>query len=235
MILLDYLFDNTDVLFYTFFVGVTTGAFIKATFFPIIENPITTIETPTTDSGINTINALESITTSPTLHHLTRDNLRELHNILDPTRNVSTQTGSLYDFNHSEVGIQIAQSLVDQGVQANPVLTINTQNLSSSILQSIDVRDAFTSVDLSDKSTQTLFNKLDQGIQTIESQTLINKVDQGVQNITNPMFGKDWSTIINYINNKPSFFFDAPGCDTWIIPDPDILTLISNSQFWPFF
>ena len=49
------------------------------------------------------------------------------------------------------------------------------------------------------------------------------------------MFGKDWNTIIEYINNKPSFFFDAPCCDTWIIPDPDILTLISNSPFWPSF
>jgi hypothetical protein len=61
------------------------------------------------------------------------------------------------------------------------VLTINTQNVSSPILQSIDIRDAFSSVDLLDKSTQTLINKLDQGVQTIDSQTLINKLDQGVQ------------------------------------------------------
>ncbi len=62
---------------------------------------------------------------------------------------------------------------------------------------------------------------------------LIGKVDQGVQTINNPMYGKDWNTIIEYINNKPSFFFDAPGCETWIIPDPSVLTLISNSQFLP--
>jgi hypothetical protein len=68
-----------------FFVGTMTGAFIKATFFPTIEIPITTIETPTTDSGISTVRALDSIITSPTLHHLTGDNLRNLHNILDPT------------------------------------------------------------------------------------------------------------------------------------------------------
>jgi hypothetical protein len=47
------------------------------------------------------------------------------------------------------------------------------------------------------------------------------------------MYGKDWNTIIEYINNKPSFFFDAPGCDTWIIPDPSVLSLISSSHFWP--
>jgi len=37
--------------------------------------------------------------------------------------------------------------------------------------------------------------------------TLVTKslVDQGVQTITNPMFGKNWTTIIEYINNKPSF------------------------------
>ena len=38
--------------------------------------------------------------------------------------------------------------------------------------------------------------------------TLVTKelVNQGVQTITNPMFNKDWTTIIEYINNKPSFF-----------------------------
>jgi hypothetical protein len=58
---------------------------------------------------------------------------------------------------------------------------------------------------------------------------LIEKLDKGVQTITNPMYGKDWNTIIDFINNKPSFFFYAPGCESWIIPDPAILTLISNS------
>lgn len=63
---------------------------------------------------------------------------------------------------------------------------------------------------------------------------LIAKVDKGVQTIINPVFNKDWNTIIEYINNKPSFFFDVPGCESWIIPDPTVLTLISNSQFLPF-
>jgi len=58
-------------------------------------------------------------------------------------------------------------------------------------------------------------------------------VDQGVQTIVNPMFGKDWNSIIEYINNKPSFFFDTSCCDTWIIPDPSVLIAISNSPFWP--
>jgi hypothetical protein len=70
---------------------------------------------------------------------------------------------------------------VDRGIQANPVLTINTQNVSSPILQTIDVRDAFISVDLLDKSTQTLLNKLDQGIQTINGSGLevpsVNLID----------------------------------------------------------
>lgn len=110
-----------------------------------------------------------------TLHHLTRDNLRELQNILDSTRNVSTQTGSLYDFNHSEIGIQTAHSLVDQGIQTNPVLTINTQNISSPILQSIDMSNltsVFYTNSQSDKSIQTLFNKLEQGVQTINESNL---------------------------------------------------------------
>lgn len=46
------------------------------------------------------------------------------------------------------------------------------------------------------------------------------------------MFGKDWNIIIEYINNKSNFFFDASGYDTWIIPDPSVLILITNYQFW---
>ena len=46
------------------------------------------------------------------------------------------------------------------------------------------------------------------------------------------MFGKDWNIIIEYINNKSNFFFDASGCDTLIIPDPSVLILITNYQFW---
>ena len=34
---------------------------------------------------------------------------------------------------------------------------------------------------------------------------IITKVDQGVQTISNPMYGKDWNTIIEYLNNRPSF------------------------------
>ena len=60
---------------------------------------------------------------------------------------------------------------------------------------------------------------------------LLTKVDQGVQIIIKPMFGKDWNIIIEYINNKSSFFFDDSGYDTWIIPDPSVLILITNYQF----
>lgn len=69
-------------------------------------------------------------------------------------------------------------------------------------------------------------------MEIVPNPELITKANQGVQTINNPMFGKDWNTIIEFINNKPSFFFDTPGCDTWIIPDPSVLTLISNSFFW---
>ena len=70
-------------------------------------------------------------------------------------------------------------------------------------------------------------------IEMIPNPELFTKADQGVQTIENPLFGKDWNFIIEYINNKPSFWFDAPCCDTWIIPDPSVLTAISNSPFWP--
>jgi hypothetical protein len=68
-------------------------------------------------------------------------------------------------------------------------------------------------------------------IEIIPNPELLIKADQVVQTIENPLFGKDWNFIIEYINNKPSFWFDAPCCDTWIIPDPSVLTAISNSPF----
>ena len=126
----------------------------------------------------------------------------------------------------------------------------------SQILQTSPIQDdtqtpVFSPVEFINTGIQANSNTLETGIQTeIESTTtvlpippidipmvpnleLITKVNQGVQTISNPMYGKDWNTIIEYINNKPSFFFDAPGCDTWIIPDPSVLALISNSHFWP--
>lgn len=87
----------------------------------------------------------------------------------------------------------------------------------------------------SEVGTQTITTVLPippMNIPMVPNVELITRVDQGVQTINNPMYGKDWNTIIEFINNKPSFFFDTPGCDTWIIPDPSVLSLISNSFFY---
>jgi hypothetical protein len=154
MTLFNYLFDNTDVLFFTFFLGTMTGAFIKATFFSTMEIPVTTIKTPT-------------------LYNLTRENLRELHSILDPRVDQGMQTISNI---HSDVGIQ-----------ASEVLTINTRNLNQVFIEQLDdfgieLREfAISSTEVSNKSAQTLINKLDQGTQTIDLQTSLNFIDKGVQ------------------------------------------------------
>ena len=60
----------------------------------------------------------------------------------------------------------------------------------------------------------------------------ISTVEKGVQTINNPLYGKDWNTIIEYINNRPSFYFDSPELvnNGWIIPDPTLLNMISNSE-----
>jgi hypothetical protein len=36
--------------------------------------------------------------------------------------------------------------------------------------------------------------------------------------------------VIELINNRPSFFFDAPGCDTWILPDPSVINSLPISD-----
>jgi hypothetical protein len=36
--------------------------------------------------------------------------------------------------------------------------------------------------------------------------------------------------IIEAINKKPSFFFNAPGCDTWILPEPSIINSLPISD-----
>src|SRR6266705_2829876 len=58
------------------------------------------------------------------------------------------------------------------GVQASQVLSVNTSNLNKVFLEQlddlgIDIRElAVSSAEISNKSTQTLFTKLEQGIQT---------------------------------------------------------------------
>jgi len=105
-----------------------------------------------------------------------------------------------------------------------------------------NISPVITTNTTSEIGTQTIFESISTvttvlpippvNVEIVPNPDLLAKVDQGVQTISNPMFGKDWTTIIEYINNKPSFFFDAPGCDTWIIPDPSVLIMISNSPFW---
>ena len=59
------------------------------------------------------------------------------------------------------------------------------------------------------------------------------KMETGIQSINNPMYGKDWGFIIEYIDTHPSFFLDSPYCNTWLMPNPYMLALLSNSEFWP--
>jgi hypothetical protein len=39
-------------------------------------------------------------------------------------------------------------------------------------------------------------------------------VSKGVQTMNVPLTEKELTKVIELINNRPSFFFDAPGCDT---------------------
>jgi hypothetical protein len=80
---------------------------------------------------------------SPTVFHLARANIKEVQNILD------SQGNPVINVTYSDVG-----------VQASEVLSINTRNINEF---------AISSAEVSDKSVQTLFNRLEQGIQTIDN------------------------------------------------------------------
>lgn len=143
MILFNHIFEVQDIMFYSVFIGSAcfiSGSFIKNIFF---SNKVeTVIETPTTDSGVDTIRAITSdnLVPSPTLHHLTQGNLRHLQNILDTKR----------DF-----GIQTESNLTDAVTQTTSNLTdVATQTISNNVNVGIQ--------------SEVLFNKLEQGIQTID-------------------------------------------------------------------
>lgn len=55
-------------------------------------------------------------------------------------------------------------------------------------------------------------------------------IEKGVQSINIPLTDKEMTRIIEAINNKPSFFFDAPGCETWILPDPSVINSLPISD-----
>lgn len=62
MTLFNIIFDNSNIMFYSVFTGTAcllTGSFIKSYFFS--TNIETIIETPTVDSGINTIRELSNL------------------------------------------------------------------------------------------------------------------------------------------------------------------------------
>jgi len=138
MILFDYLYDNTDVLFYGLY--VSTACFFGLSFYnawySLNDNTQTTIETPTTD--VSTVKALssDSLLPSPTLHHLSSDQLRTINNVLDregirSTSEIGVQTISPYDIIHSDIGIQtINNPLLEVGIQTISDLGINTSPVS---------------------------------------------------------------------------------------------------------
>lgn len=109
---------------------------------------------------------------------------------------------------------------VDKGIQTDA--WENYSSISSPIAQT-DASSVTTVLPIPPQNLEVLPNP---------DISLITKdlVDTGTQTIKNPFYGKDWNTIIEEINNTPSFYFDSPGCDSWIIPDPSVLTILANSE-----
>lgn len=132
MTIFNHIYDHTDIMFYSSFIGMTcllTGSFIKSYLFK--TNIQTIIETPTLDSGINTIRELSNLEVSPTLHHLTAGNLRYLQNILDSKTDIGIQTVETYDHMHNDVGIQTSEVLtkLEQGIQTMKESNVTTGDL----------------------------------------------------------------------------------------------------------
>lgn len=142
----------------------------------------TVIETPTMDSGIDTIRELSKLEVSPTLHHLTARNIRHLQNILDSKVDVGTQTVETYDYIHNDVGIQTSEVLLnklEQGIQTIDGSNLNIPsvdliNLSDSPISSISMSTSNLKIDLS--SVDTILVGMDPN-QIIQMELLNSGVD----------------------------------------------------------
>jgi hypothetical protein len=147
MTIFNNIFSNSDIMFYSVFAGTAcllTGSLIKSIFYP--TNIQTIIETPTSDSGINTIGALtnENLLPSPTLHHLTQGNIRHLQNVLELKRDISTQTNFSTEVSYADAGVQASQTLftkLEQGIQTidGSNLGVPSVDLINFIEESIDI------------------------------------------------------------------------------------------------
>jgi hypothetical protein len=125
MTLLNYL--NSDILFYGLYASTACFlglSFYNAWYYPF-DNTQVTVETPTTDSGLETITALSSSTIqpSPTLHYFTPDQLRSIVDLTDE--------GSIIERTFVDKAIQTGNSF--EGINLNLDLSPITLNLTPKV------------------------------------------------------------------------------------------------------
>jgi hypothetical protein len=128
MILFDILYQNSDLLFFGLYASTTCFlglSFYNAWYYPF-GNTQTTIETPTSDSGVETIRALSSSTfhPSPTLNYYTPD---QLISRLDWTRE-----GSIVERTFVEKAIQ-TDNFKFEGINLNLDLSPISLDLSQKV------------------------------------------------------------------------------------------------------
>jgi len=113
MTLFNYALDN-GLLFYTGFAGMgiaITWSFVRQVFFNPISDQIT-VETPSTDTGVDTLRALSSSTVqpSPTIHQFSLDQLRFIEN-------------------HKDVGVQA--NILPDGTSIETTLQVLSENINN--------------------------------------------------------------------------------------------------------
>jgi len=137
-------------------------------------------------------------------------------------KSVQTEAWEDYSDRPSQIGSQSVTSI--------DTVTPISENISPTVQTISDLGTQSMSGDASAVTTVLPIPPIN--IETIPNPdiTLVTKslVDQGVQTINNlNLTEKEITKVIEALNRKPSFFFDAPGCDTWFMPEPSVI----NS--WP--
>jgi hypothetical protein len=128
MTILNYTLDN-GLLFWGAFAGIggaMTWSFLRQVFIYPTSNT-TTIETPTTDTGIETLRALSSNAPTPTAHYFPRDILGSVQSQLDSGQIMTS---------HLDKGVQTLVNNLEKGIQTiqRPDLIIDINSISQNLI-----------------------------------------------------------------------------------------------------
>jgi len=194
MTFLNLLLDNNGIIFYALFAGVTgtIGWSWYSASSLIKSNLLDTAHT--VSKGIMT-SPVTDTTLTPRTFLFTHDQLSEIQNHAEQSIQTSPRIEDFVTI--SEKAVQTASDLTsfhDIGVQARPDLIVDTINLSPGF-------EKWVTYSHSEKSAQTLFNKLEKAVQTLpDPDLIIHGQVPPIGKFVDPIFMTEVVNQYNYID-----------------------------------